>query len=71
MTELGPDYVAGAITKPLPDGGGTGYIAIAAFLTPLSKGTHTVSISGAFDGAAFDPFGGGFGFEITYTVIVR
>ena len=71
VTELGPDYVAGAITKPLPDGGGTGYIAIAAFLTPLSKGTHTVEITGAFDGAAFDPFGGGFSFDITYTVIVR
>lgn len=71
ITELGPDYVAGVTTEPLPDGGGTHYIAIAAFLTPLPKGKHTVTIAGAFDGAAFDPFGGGFSYEITYTVIVR
>ena len=70
-TELGPDYVAGATTAPLPDGGGTHYIAVAAFLTPLSKGTHTVTISGAVAGAAWAPFGGGFTFEIPFTVIVR
>ena len=70
-TELGPGYVAGATTAALPDGGGTHYIAVAAFLTPLSKGTHTVTISGALEGAAWAPFGGGFTFDIQFTVIVR
>ena len=67
-TELDADYVAGVTTAPLPDGGGRHYIVIGAFLTPMSKGTHIVKISGTLDGAAI---GGSFSFEITYTVIVQ
>ena len=72
-TSIGPMYVAGPVdTQPLPDGGGTHVIQVGAFLTPLSKGTHTVTISGTFDGDAFAAtYGGGVSFEFTYTVIVN
>ena len=51
---LGRDYVAGPVlTAPLLDGGGTHFISIGAFLTPLSVGTHTVRITGTFAGDAF------------------
>jgi hypothetical protein len=46
-TCLGPDYVAGPVTTaPLLDGGGTHFISVGAFLTPLSVGKHTVAIKG-------------------------
>ena len=46
---------------------------IGAFLTPLSKGTHTVTYRGIFDGDLLAPYfpGGVFEFEDTYTVIVK
>jgi hypothetical protein len=70
VTNLGPEYVVGVTTPPLPDGGGTHYIVPAAVLGPLSPGTHTVAIRNHVSGAAV---GGppGFGFVGTYTVIVR
>jgi hypothetical protein len=73
VTDLGPDYVAGIVNAPgLPDGGGSHYTQLGAFLTPLSKGTHTVTIRIFADGDAWIPFGGSFGpFEVTYTVIVK
>jgi hypothetical protein len=68
-TSLGPDYVAGPVFAPgLLDGGGSHFIQIGAFLTPLAKGTHTVTIQGVLDG---DAIGGVFAFQISYTVIVQ
>jgi hypothetical protein len=44
------------------------FIQLGAFLTPLSPGTHTVTIQGIFDG---DALGFVFSFSATYTVIVE
>ena len=62
-----PTYFVGVKT-PLADGG-THYITAAVFLSPLTKGTHTVTIAALFTGAAVAP--PPFQFEISYTVIVR
>ena len=71
-TTLGAQNAAGAHTPGLLDGGGSNFIQIGAFLTPLSEGTHTVTIRGTFDGdVILDLFGGPFSFEYTYTVIVK
>jgi len=72
-------YIAAVRVPPLPDGGGTGYLPVAAFVKPLKKGTHTVEISGNVTGAAVPPWceavgfscPDGFSFSITYTVVVR
>ena len=68
VTPLGPKYAGGAVTPNLPTGGSS-YTVVAAFLTPLTKGSHTVTIRGLLAGA----FLGGvpFGFEVTYTVNVN
>jgi hypothetical protein len=53
-TTLGRDYVAGpVVTAPLLDGGGTHFISVGAFLTPLSVGKHTVKIKGTISGDAW------------------
>lgn len=65
-TDLGPAYSAGAVTPGLPTGGNN-YTVVAAFLSPMSKGTHTVTVAGRLTGAFI---GGVFEFEITYTVTV-
>jgi hypothetical protein len=71
-TPLGAPYAAGPVQTPtLPDGG-THIITVGAFLTPLSPGTHTVTISGLLDGLAFQQ-GTGLSFlqfNFTYTVTV-
>ena len=67
ITSLGPTYAVGAVTPGLPSGGNS-YTVAAAFLTPLSKGTHTVTIRVLLTG---DFIGGPFGFESTYTVNVH
>jgi hypothetical protein len=72
-------YLVAVRVPPLPDGGGTGYLAFAAFVKPLKKGTHTIEISASATGAAViqwcQDLGGscpdGFAFSITYTVIVH
>jgi hypothetical protein len=77
VTSLGSDYVVGVGNVKLGDGpGGTreprigSYIVFAAFLTPLNKGTHTVTIQGYLNGAALG--GGVFQFsDPPYIVIVR
>jgi hypothetical protein len=53
-THIGPDYVAGPVLspQPLPDGGGRHLIELGAFLTPMSVGTHTVTIKGQLVGTA-------------------
>jgi hypothetical protein len=76
-TSLGPDYLVGVKVPLLPDGA-TQYMTVAAFLTPLKKGQHSVEISGLATGKAFqDPAilpyfpGGIFEFAIIYTVNVH
>jgi hypothetical protein len=57
---------------PLADGGGTHYMTLAAFLTPLTPGTHTVAIEGDFSGlAVLNFFHAPVDFVLTYTVNVR
>jgi hypothetical protein len=52
VTVLDDSYVSGTRTAPLQDGPpfGTNYIVSAVYLTPLTPGTHTVSIGGIIDG---------------------
>jgi len=49
---LGADSISGVRTAPLLDGTppGTHYITSAAFISPLTKGKHTVGIGGMVDG---------------------
>lgn len=72
-TALGPDYVAGPVTTPpLLDGTppGTHMINLAAFVSPLSPGTHTVTIAGVVDGPYLTISGAsGFTFTASYTVV--
>jgi len=65
--ELGPKYAVGAETPGLPTGGNN-YTVVAAFLTPLSKGVHSVTIAARLSGAFI---GGVFEFEIPYTITVE
>jgi hypothetical protein len=62
-------YPVGAATPTFT--GGTAYTVVAAFLSPLPRGTHQVTIRGYFDGDALAPYGGVFAFEVAYTVIVE
>jgi hypothetical protein len=92
VTSLDHDYlVAVTLQTPLTDfippatEGGKHYMTVAAFLTPLNKGTHTVKISGYATGAAIKPWcdilNAAFGvtvcttemgpFSIVYKVIVQ
>jgi hypothetical protein len=67
-------YLAGPVTTaPLPDGGGTHILTVGAFLSPLSPGQHTVSISGgAFGAGIFTTYGLAFiNVDINYTVTVQ
>jgi len=79
VAKLGRDYVVELEFPPsvLPDTA-TLYQTIAAFLTPLKTGTHSVEITAKATGEAFSipPFdiyfpGGVFSFSTTYTVIVQ
>jgi len=57
VSELGPQYAAGAVTPGLPlPIGGDNYTVVAGFLTPLSKGVHTVTIAARFSGAFLAPY---------------
>ena len=73
-TSIGAAYTSALVhTPPLPDGGGTHIITVGAFLSPMSPGAHTVTISGAFSGVAFQQ-ATGLAFEqfaFTYTVTVQ
>lgn len=67
-----PGYIGGPVPTPDSPDGSNHLIQIGAFLSPLSPGTHRVTIRGVFDGDAFvDAVGGPFASEITYTVIVE
>jgi hypothetical protein len=75
VTSLEPAYAVGAEAPGLPTGGDL-YTVAAAYLTPLSKGTHTVTIRARFTGEAIQEFpeffpGGVFEFSNTYQVLVR
>lgn len=61
-------YLVGVTVSPLADGNGNHYITAAVFLTPFTKGTHTVTIRAKFTG---DAVGGLFEFEFPYTVTVN
>jgi len=64
-------FIGMAPTPTSPDGS-ENIVQIGAFVTPLTKGVHTVSISGVFDGdAMIEAFGGPFAGAITYTVTVK
>jgi len=71
-TLLGEDYAVGVTTPPLPDGGGRHYIPVAAFLSPMSKGHHTVTFRFLATGKALAPFfpNGIWEFEATYDINV-
>ncbi len=73
VTSLNHEYLVGVKVPPLPDGGGTQYMVVAAFLTPLNKGTHTVEISILADGDALCAAVGScpYSLSATYTVIVK
>jgi hypothetical protein len=72
-TSVGMSYLVGPInTPPLGDGGGTHTITVGVFLTPLSPGKHTVSISGKLSGELIQDLGVTFiAEEFTYTVTVQ
>jgi len=56
-TTIGPGFLAGPVVVPPPPlaDGGTHFIQLGAFLTPLSLGLHTVIIHGEIDGAGVLP----------------
>ncbi len=72
VTSLGPDYLVGVkFAAPLPDTA-MQYMTVAAVLTPLTKGHHTVEISALATGDAIKAaVGGNFEFSVVYTVIVK
>ena len=73
QTRLSNDYLAGPVsTPPLLDGGGTHELAIAAYVGPLAAGTHTVRITGEFNGPYLEITYGvpSFAIDVSYTVSV-
>jgi hypothetical protein len=77
-TSLGGDYLVGVSVPPLPDGGGTHYMVVAAYLSPLPVGHHVIGISALVTGAALVPWcqivgfcTTQFGFSTEYTVNVH
>jgi hypothetical protein len=48
-TVLSSAYLAGPVSAPLLDGG-SNMLVIGAYVAPMATGTHTVTISGQFDG---------------------
>jgi len=67
-----PGYIGGPVPTPTSPDGSEHLIQIAGFLTPLTPGTHSITISGLFNGDALVAlFGGPYTDTITYTVIVK
>lgn len=68
-----PGYVGGPVPTPNSPTGGEHFIQTGAFVTPLSRGFHTLTIRGVLDGDAMIAATGGFPFatEITYTITVE
>jgi hypothetical protein len=53
VQDLDDSYIAGVVTSSLLDGtpAGTNYMSIAAVISPLSVGEHTVGFGGMIDGS--------------------
>ena len=78
---LTKNYLVGLDVPPLPDGGGTRYATVAAFLKPLAVGTHTIEINALATGKNLIPWCGlkdarlackdAIEFTASYTVIVK
>jgi hypothetical protein len=68
-----PGYVGGPVPTPNSPDGSEHFIQTGAFVTPLSPGTHTLTIRGVLDGDAMIAATGGFPFatEITYAIKVQ
>jgi hypothetical protein len=68
-----PGYVGGPVPTPNSPDGSEHFIQSGAFVSPLSRGTHTLTIRGVLDGDAMLAATGGFPFatEITYTITVQ
>jgi len=73
-TPVGAAYVVGPVQtpSPLPDGSQPHIITLAAFLSPMSVGTHTVDVKAELTGQAFQADTGlnSVSFDFTYTVHV-
>lgn len=67
-----PGYIGGPVpTLDSPDGSNN-LIQLGAFVSPLKKGTHTLTIRGVLDGDAWvEAVGGPVTTEVTYTIIVE
>jgi hypothetical protein len=66
------DYVGGPVPTPNSPDGSNHLLQVGAFVTPLNKGTHTITIRGVVDGDAFvEGAGGPFATETKYTIIVK
>jgi hypothetical protein len=65
VNELGRGYAVGTPAPGLPTGGNN-YTVMAAFVSPMPKGTHTLTIAATFNGALFG--GETVGFVLSYTV---
>lgn len=68
-----PGYIGGPVPTPNSPDGSEHFIQTGAFVTPLSRGTHTLTIRGVLDGDAMLAATGGFPFatQITYTITVQ
>jgi hypothetical protein len=67
-----PGYVGGPVPTPDSPDGSTYFLQSGAFVSPLAKGTHSLTIRGVMDGDALvDAFGGPFATQITYTITVE
>jgi len=51
ITVLNDNYITGVNTPALLDGAGNHYISIAAFISPLAPGVHTVGFGGIIAGS--------------------
>jgi hypothetical protein len=67
-----PGYIGGPVLTPDSPSGSDHLIQVGAYLTPMSKGTHHVTIRGVLDGDAMVAIlGGPWAVEIPFTVIVQ
>ncbi|MBU7584297.1 MAG: hypothetical protein KAF91_15515 [Nostoc sp. TH1S01] len=68
-----PRYIGGPVFAPgLLDGGGSHFLQVGVFLTPLSPGEHTISGQFSATGnAVIDTLGQAFSSGFTYKVIVK
>jgi len=67
-----PGYIGGPVATPGSPDGSEHLIQVGAFMSPLPKGTHAVTIRAVLDGVvALEAFGGPFAAEIHYTIVVE